>query len=64
MAFYGYCVLELLDMICLIGSPHRTKHAIIGDFSNGYVLEYLRRFFKHYQLICVSEGGWTSRNVT
>jgi hypothetical protein len=42
MAFYGYCVLVLVGMICLIGTPHPTK-LVIEDFNNEYVLVgYLR----------------------
>jgi transposase len=64
MVFYGYYVLKLLiGMICPIGTPHRTKYAIIEDFCNGYVLVYLRRFFMHYQLIYVSEGSWISNVI-
>ena len=50
MAFYGYYyVLELLGMICLTDIRH-FKHAIV-DFSNGFVLVYLKRFFIHWQQI-------------
>jgi transposase len=31
--------------------PHRTKHAIVEGFSNGYVLVYLNRFFIYWQQI-------------
>jgi hypothetical protein len=52
MVFYEYhCVQVLLGMTCMIGTHHRTKHAIIVvvDSSNGLVLMvvvmvYLNRF--------------------
>jgi hypothetical protein len=51
-------------MICPIGTPNRTKHAMIEGSSNGSVLVgYLKRFFIHWQQVYVSEEGWICLNV-
>jgi hypothetical protein len=55
--YYGYYnVLELLiGMICPIGTTYCTKHVIIEDFSNGYVLVgYLKGFFIQWQQIYIN----------
>jgi hypothetical protein len=44
MAFYGYCVLVLAGMICQTDIHRHIRHAIMVDFSYGFVLEYLDKY--------------------
>jgi hypothetical protein len=63
MVFYGYYVLVLLGMTFQKKGTHHIKH-VIKDFSNGFVLVYLNRFFIDWQQIYVNVAGLIYLNVT
>jgi hypothetical protein len=60
---YGYYVQEHLGMSCQEKGTLHFKYVIV-DFSSGFIPGYLKRFFKRYQLTCVSAAGLICLNVT